>query len=459
MKYKYINKDTDNNAILFFAGWGMDEKPFQWAKNLPLDFIIIYDYSNFDLELDLSRYNNIYVFAWSFGVYAASKWMPISIKPILTVAINGTPKPIDNNYGIPENIFKGTLEHLSESSLNKFNKRMCGLTNLEVFNAYKPNRSINSLKEELIAMDKATKQNITLYNNWDKVFISGKDFIFPTVNQKRFWNNTKTVTIDLEDDFHFPNDFQSIFESCFIDKESVKQKFENSFKKYDDYAIGQNKIAEMLMKKWQKHPIKKDSTVLEIGCGTGLFSKKYSEIIKPKKIYLNDIASIPNSVLPDCFNYEKIEGDAESCEFPDNVDYILSTSAIQWFENPSYFIKKTFNILNENGSLIISTFGNKNMIELRNFFKSSLNYNNIDNWSKMIEDAGYSEIEISEECIKVYYDSLHELIKGLKRTGVNALKSAGTFNKSTLLKMEKDMPKENGKYFITFNPIYIIAKK
>lgn len=63
MNYKFINKDIDNNAILFFAGWGMDKNPFLWAKNLPLDFIVIYDYSNFELELDLSRYKNIYVFA------------------------------------------------------------------------------------------------------------------------------------------------------------------------------------------------------------------------------------------------------------------------------------------------------------------------------------------------------------------------------------------------------------
>lgn len=459
MNYKFINKDIDNNAILFFAGWGMDKNPFLWAKNLPLDFIVIYDYSNFELELDLSRYKNIYVFAWSFGVYAASKWMATSERPILSVAINGTPKPIDNNYGIPLKIFKGTLDNLSEMSLQKFNKRMCGLTNLKVFNANKPNRSIASLRNELVAMDEANKQNIEPYNNWDKVFISGKDYIFPTENQKRFWNETNAVTIDLEDDFHFPNDFQTIFESCFIDKESVKQKFENSFKKYDDYAIGQNKIAEELMTKWQKYPIKKDSTVLEIGCGTGLFSKKYSGIIMPKKIYLNDIASIPDSVLPKTYNYEKIEGDAETCELPDNVDYIVSTSAMQWFENPSCFIKKTFSILNDNGFLVISTLGNQNMIELRNFFKSSLNYTNSENWRKMAEDAGYTEIEVSEECIKIYYNSIHDLLKGLKSTGVNALKSAGSLNKTTLLRMEKDMPKENGKYFISFNPIYIIAKK
>ena len=77
----------------------------------------------------------------------------------------------------------------------------------------------------------------------------------------------------------------------------------------------------------------------------------------------------------------------------------------------------------------------------------------------MAEDAGYTEIEVSEECIKIYYNSIHDLLKGLKSTGVNALKSAGSLNKTTLLRMEKDMPKENGKYFISFNPIYIIAKK
>ena len=60
-------------ALLFFAGWGMDETPFM--HNLPpnTDLIICYDYRSNDFDSTLlSTYEGIYVVAWSMGVWAAS---------------------------------------------------------------------------------------------------------------------------------------------------------------------------------------------------------------------------------------------------------------------------------------------------------------------------------------------------------------------------------------------------
>ena len=90
-------------ALLFFAGWGMDETPFM--HNLPpnKDLIICYDYRSLDFDSTLlSTYDGIYVVAWSMGVWAASQVLPDSNLPLKqSIAINGTPFPIDDMRGIP----------------------------------------------------------------------------------------------------------------------------------------------------------------------------------------------------------------------------------------------------------------------------------------------------------------------------------------------------------------------
>ena len=70
-------------ALLFFAGWGMDETPFM--HNLPpnKDLIICYDYRSLDFDSTLlSTYEGIYVVAWSMGVWAASQVLPDSNLPL-----------------------------------------------------------------------------------------------------------------------------------------------------------------------------------------------------------------------------------------------------------------------------------------------------------------------------------------------------------------------------------------
>lgn len=42
-----------------------------------------------------------------------------------SIAINGTPYPIDQHMGIPPAIYHGTLDGLTGASLHKFLRRMC----------------------------------------------------------------------------------------------------------------------------------------------------------------------------------------------------------------------------------------------------------------------------------------------------------------------------------------------
>lgn len=72
-----------------------------------------------------------------------------------SIAINGTPYPIDDTCGIPSAIYHGTLEGLTGPSLNKFLRRMC--FNGEAFKEFlniTPRRPLEELKEELAEIER-----------------------------------------------------------------------------------------------------------------------------------------------------------------------------------------------------------------------------------------------------------------------------------------------------------------
>lgn len=226
----FISNKGKKGLSLFFAGWGMDKRPFGNLACQDMDIMICYDYTDtgFDYRM-IERYGTIMITAWSMGVWAAGKIIPglkAAGKEITrATAINGTLLPVNDLYGIPEKIFSGTLEGLSEKTLEKFRRRMCGDTaNYELFMSAVPLRSIGSLHGELAAIyKKAASGNSSedmddtacagiikaeCQGNWNDAVICTKDRIFPADNQIRFWTDAG-IRYELADRTHYCNDIIS----------------------------------------------------------------------------------------------------------------------------------------------------------------------------------------------------------------------------------------------------------
>lgn len=227
----FISNEGKKGLSLFFAGWGMDKRPFGSLACKDMDIMICYDYTDtgFDYRL-IERYGTIMITAWSMGVWAAGKIIPClkaKGKEITrATAINGTLLPVSDLYGIPEKIFSGTLEGFSEKTLTKFRRRMCGDTaNYELFMSGAPLRSIGSLHDELASIYKtATSENSSkglddttcaetikaeCQGNWSDAIICTKDRIFPANNQIRFWTDAG-ISYELTDRTHYCNDIFSL---------------------------------------------------------------------------------------------------------------------------------------------------------------------------------------------------------------------------------------------------------
>ena len=114
MKAYWLNKQNNKNLIVFFAGWSFDETPFKLLQCLNNDVLMIYDYNDIEIPQvlnELSNYENKILITWSMGVFVAYLLKDLFKNFDKKIAINGTIKPVDNEYRIPVKMFELTLKH------------------------------------------------------------------------------------------------------------------------------------------------------------------------------------------------------------------------------------------------------------------------------------------------------------------------------------------------------------
>lgn len=190
MKYKWLNKKNNNKIIIFFNGWGMDEVIVSNLECGEFDVVILYDYNNLDIDLDIHEYKEKHIIAWSMGVMIGTLFEFKNVKT--KTALCGTPKPIDNDYGIPDRIYNLTIKRFSEKSVSKFMERMfISKPNMMSFS----NRDLENMKTELIKM-LSYKSNENY--QYTKAIIPDKDLIIPTKNQKNYWEKTDTNIVEIK---------------------------------------------------------------------------------------------------------------------------------------------------------------------------------------------------------------------------------------------------------------------
>jgi biotin synthesis protein BioG len=194
MKYKWLNKKNNKKLIIFFNGWGMDESIVKHLECEDFDILMFYDYNSLDNDFDwdsLDSYQEKNLVTWSMGVMVSSLIQPL-IRHFVTpspsrcvgkaVAINGTLKPIDADYGIHPRVYNLTIKGFSEEGREKFISSMFDIQPPTLLSSLK--REINEQCSELVAL-KNYRANTNF--KYDKVLISDNDKIIPTKSQVNFW--------------------------------------------------------------------------------------------------------------------------------------------------------------------------------------------------------------------------------------------------------------------------------
>lgn len=248
-----------------------------------------------------------------------------------------------------------------------------------------------------------------------------------------------------------------------IDKAEIKHRFRRSIESYEENASVQRKIADYLFGLLARFLDYPPQRVLEIGCGTGLFTRRLRERIQPSVLYVNDLVeevclrTAERCGIP--FTH-CLAGDIEERELPGSFDLIVSSSTFQWFASPSETLGKLASHLSPGGLLAFSTFGPRNMAELRPFACNGLQYHS----KRELTACLASRFEIlcfEEQCEQLYFAEAVDVLRHLKKTGVNATGSSVFWTKATLqqfaCRYEKDGSGE--RFPLTYHPMYFVCRR
>ncbi len=204
MKTYIRRREKNDQLVVIFGGWGTDENVFTPLCKDDFDFILFYNYSSDEALVlpEMKSYKKITVIGWSLGVWAAEYLFPkTGIVPDIAIAVNGTPVPADDQYGIPLNIFEGTLNNLTEENMEKFYLRMFGDKKTYELNKDRvPHRSIKSLNDELRWLYNRIMEQKDPGFKWDYAVTSEIDRVFPSENVNSYWEkekNTKHIVLPL----------------------------------------------------------------------------------------------------------------------------------------------------------------------------------------------------------------------------------------------------------------------
>lgn len=187
MQY-FLQNNNSYDLIIFFCGWGCDENQFTNLKD-DKDVLILYDYQNLDLDFDFSKYKNIYLIAYSAGVFISSIIQNKIPNLRKKVAICGNPYLFDEKLGLSLKTID-VLKSITLENYLDFRRKYMVETDDEFkqYNALQSMRSIESCENELLCLqDLYNKYKKEINPDFDVAFIAEKDVLFGIAQQKDFY--------------------------------------------------------------------------------------------------------------------------------------------------------------------------------------------------------------------------------------------------------------------------------
>lgn len=228
---------------------------------------------------------------------------------------------------------------------------------------------------------------------------------------------------------------------------------------YDRNADVQDNMAGHLVDLVRHVP---SGRVMEIGCGTGLMTRRLVSDLHPERLWLNDLCPSAEMFVADMLGtgVEFIAGDAESIVFPGGLDMIVSSATVQWFDDLKAFFAKCSDALTDGGVLAFSTFGKDNLKEIQAVEGRGLEYYGKDELVESLESM--FDVAVAEECdVRMDFHSPLDVVRHLKETGVTGLgKEKWTRGKlMSFSRRYEELFSDGMSVPLTYNPIWIVARK
>ncbi|BFM05931.1 hypothetical protein GCM10025791_21450 [Halioxenophilus aromaticivorans] len=221
------------------------------------------------------------------------------------------------------------------------------------------------------------------------------------------------------------------------DKQKVADSFSRAAPTYDSVAQLQRKVGARLSGLFRRSIARRQvDSVLDLGSGTGIYSKALAELLPDATVVSTDFAQ---GMLQYARSQQQGElfcvGDAEQLPFADDsFSALFSSLMVQWCENTATVLAEIYRVLKPGGCAVIATLGPGTLYELNHAWAQVDDDQHVNKftsakvWLMQAAQLGYARVEYKKEPITQYYDNVRDLTHSLKALGarnVNIRSAAG----------------------------------
>lgn len=202
MQQFWLKKEDNPDLVLYMLGWASTPNAVYHIEVPQCDVLACCDYRSIAplSASELAHYRRIYLFAWSFGVWVAEQCcreLPLH----RAIALNGTPFPVDDRYGMRLRVVMRTMQGLARVGMNPFHEKTYGGLRYIPEGPF-ADRSIEDKIEELRLLAEWSKENSAAHIRWDEAWIGDKDEIFPPAKMWAYWQSVGLGTGF--ESYHYP---------------------------------------------------------------------------------------------------------------------------------------------------------------------------------------------------------------------------------------------------------------
>lgn len=217
-----------------------------------------------------------------------------------------------------------------------------------------------------------------------------------------------------------------------LDKRKVAQSFSRAAESYDLVARLQRDVGATLLKHMHNHQnlsVNADQlNILDLGCGTGFFSKALRSLWPTANIISLDIASGMLRYAQDqhgCMAHW-LCADAERLPLKTgSIDLIFSSLAVQWCDDLTQLFYELHRALKPDGRLLLSTLGPETLHELKAAWRQADQYVHVNYFPPAtdvraaLEKNKFATLFWCVDYKVLYYEKLVGLTRELKALGAH----------------------------------------
>ncbi len=199
------------------------------------------------------------------------------------------------------------------------------------------------------------------------------------------------------------------------------------------------------------------SNVFEFGCAQGQYTRLLLENFAPKKLLCNDINDYKKVFENPPFSDFKVEFarfDMNNCAkiLTQQFSCITSNACLQWLEQREVLVQLQA-FLRPQGLLAFSTFGKRNLWQVRELCNVGLEYLDLEEYRALME-LECEILHLSTQVKILHFNSALEVFKHLALSGVNGLQK-GFFLKKALLQEYTKRYDNN----LEYECVFVLARK